>query len=250
LPAEKIIGIITGIRPYRESSALITILSQQQGLVSGIAKGIKQNKPAGLFLERGFLLELLVYRRPHRDLQLFSTMAVMDFFETIRLDLLRSTLRDVALESIRASLVREEPHPELFDTLLCFCRELSGQTGINAHLALLWKFYHTFAKHLGFAPDLSCCVRCGKPIDPGHGCCLMSADGRCCCMQCRTLQEMSAFIPPFVLSGLFHGEFLPPAGPISLVEQRRITGLWADYCRYHCDNRYESKSLSFLYTIL
>jgi DNA repair protein RecO len=249
MPAEKITGMVVGLRPYRESSALVTVLSECEGLLCGVAKGIKKQKPAGLFLERGFLLEGLVYRKPHRDLHLLSNIAVTDFFETIRLDLRKSTIRDAALETVAAHVSREASIPELFSQLLDFCRELPAAATAAAECALLWKFYHDFAWHLGFGPDLGRCRRCGALIEEAEGCCLVVAEGNSRCMRCRTVSQMTGYLPAMALRALAGR---PGADGVlsDKSELRRITDLWGEYCRYHCGSNYEYKSLSFLYTIL
>jgi DNA repair protein RecO len=249
MPAEKITGMVVGISPFRESSAIITLLARREGLLHGIAKGIKQRKPAGLFIERGFLLELLLYRKPHRDLHVLGNIAVVEFFETIRADLFKSTLRDAAFETISAGVSHEASQTELFDLLHLFCRELSEEKSQARCVLLLWKFYLGFAHHMGFAPDLSCCERCGKPMDLTEDFILLPEAGRCSCLACARRSEGAAQVPSFALSGYGGRQIAPPQG-IAKAELRRITGLWADYCRYHCEISYDYKSLSFLYTIL
>ncbi|MDD5675550.1 MAG: DNA repair protein RecO [Chitinivibrionales bacterium] len=249
MPAEKITGIVVGCRPYRESSLLLTLLSEQAGLVRGIAKGIKRQKPTGLFLERGFLCELLLYRKPGRDLHTLAGIAVLDFFGEIRMDLLKSAVRDAALEAIEAGVGPDEAHAALFGGLLDLCKELRLCGAPFTAIAQLWQFYYDFARHLGFAPDLCTCLRCGKPIDRTEGCCLITAQGQVSCPQCRTAAEASSLIPSGVLSG-FHTGRPDLKTSLSAFELRRITSLLADYCRYHCDLNFPYKSLAFLNTIL
>ena len=83
--AEKTKALILQVLPYRESSCILYLFTEKHGLIHGIAKGIRRKKSKQDLIERGFLVELIVYIRPHRELHTLSSIHVLEFFSAVRI---------------------------------------------------------------------------------------------------------------------------------------------------------------------
>jgi DNA repair protein RecO (recombination protein O) len=248
---EKTHALILSVMPYRESSSIAALLSRSHGRVSGIAKGVRRSSKAPLVLERGLVVELFLYVKPHRDLHTIADPSVIDYFPAIRADLGRLVLRDAALELILRSTAASETHPELFDFAVEFLDRLEKLPNGPSHSGALWGFFYGWARLLGFRLDLDHCLRCrGCGVTQQGGLLAIEKGGLVCTNCAPAAAAAPSFLPGEVIALLLEGERADHArlrGPmLSPLEQMRITRLLADYCRYHLDIRGELKSLGFL----
>ena len=189
MAAEKTESIILSVAPYRETSCILRLFTRSHGLVHGIAKGARRSggKSAPTPLDRGLLLDALLYHRPNRELHTLGGLHVANFFHGIRADITKSALRDVALELYLKSITEPSPHPELFELLFGFLDGLDGVDSVdtvdkvntvavidiintdnivnansavnlaadnmNAAFFLLWRFIAEYCEHTGFGID-------------------------------------------------------------------------------------------------
>jgi len=176
MSAEKTESIILSAAPYRETSCILRLFTRSRGLVHGIAKGARRSggKSAPTPLDRGLLLEALLYHRPNRELHTLGNLHVTNFFHGIRADITKSALRDIAIELYLKSITEPSPHPELFDLLLDFLTELDGVDTVNTDNAVdaandnanaafvkLWRFIGGYCEHTGFGIDAENCKNSG-----------------------------------------------------------------------------------------
>ena len=253
---EKTPCIVLSVMPFRETSCIATLLSRAHGRVSGIAKGIRRpasSRPS-LVLERGLLVESMLYVKPHRDLHTMGETAVLRYFPRVRSDLNKLTLRDVAFELVLRSVTASDIHGELFDIVLAFLERLEAAAEKDtAPVPLLWSFLYGWAYHCGCAFNLRECVRCAGGHVGMEGGSLSHEQGGLVCGACGK-NGRSSFLPPEVAGFLLetgNGENDPPFPPsFSPREQLRITRLLADYCRYHLDIRNDFKSIGFMESMI
>jgi DNA repair protein RecO len=126
---EKTKAFILKTLPYRETSGIFYLLTEQQGLVHGIAKGIRKKKPGTCVPERGFLIETLVYIKPHRELHTLGEVQMVGYYPAIRSDLVKCAIRDAAFETILTNVSVGFPAPELFSLVAAYCDALEERTG-------------------------------------------------------------------------------------------------------------------------
>jgi DNA repair protein RecO len=254
MAVEKTRAVVLKVSPYRESSCLCVLLTRELGLVHGVAKGIRRKKSGVPLLERGFGVELLVYVRPHRDLHTLASIAVSEYYPSIRADLHKSALRDMAFECIVKTMSCDAPHPDVY----AFCADLLSHmerhdTG-ECFPALAWQFFYSFSSLMGFRPILDTCCRCRNHIKASSGAFLSMERGVVTCEACAGPKEKNgSFLPAYVLDSLHHGApaAVParcPAVPGS--EIKRIIRLFAGYCQYHFQNGSDFKSLAFTDSLL
>jgi hypothetical protein len=157
MSAEKTVSIILSAAPYRETSCILRLFTRSRGLIHGIAKGARRGggKSTPTPLDRGLLLEALLYHRPNRELHTLGGLQVTNFFHGIRADITKSALRDVAIELYIKTITEPSPHPELFDLLAGFLSGLDGIDTADTDTAFttLWRFIDGYCEHNGFGVD-------------------------------------------------------------------------------------------------
>ncbi|MBD3390799.1 MAG: DNA repair protein RecO [Chitinivibrionales bacterium] len=238
-------AVVLKVLPYRESSYILHLFTESHGMVHGVARGMRTAR-GQRFLERGFLTELLLYVKAHRDLHTLGSIQVLQFWPATRAALVRSAVRDVAFELVLASIRVTDPHPELF----AFFEDLLGDIETRPERAVypfvLWRFYLQYAAMMGFGLDLERCVQCGTDT-AGRVAYVNTTRGGVECDRCARTRAPSNRIEPDtgrLLAGKTGME--GARGRLSGEDAQRITGLLAGHCRYHFDIRAESKALEFL----
>lgn len=253
MSVEKTTGYVLKTLPYRESSGIFYLLTENHGLIHAIAKGIRRKKTSASFLERGFLIETLLYLKPNRDLCILGDIRIMNFFPKTRVDLIGNSIRDAMFEMVLATVSVGLPYPELFQMLTLLLDFLENNNGSCLKPILLWRFYHNFALIMGFGINLENCVFCKKSTSNLSGGYLVVEKGGLACERCAQKKDKGNFVQKQVL------EYLNPViislynkelSPFSSEEFRRLTRLFASYCQYHCDNHFEHKALAFLDSLL
>jgi DNA repair protein RecO len=239
-------AVILQVRPYRESSYLVYLFSEVNGLIHGIAKGVRRKSSSQQFLERGLLVELAVYSKPHRDLHTLGNINVQEFFQDTRVNLVKCSIRDVAFELLISAITVSDPHPEMFEFICRFLEANEGRPEDTVYPWLLWRFYLKFCAMTGFALDVDTCVACGRKII-GEKAFLNAARGGIECQLCSKGRSTAAGISREVrefLGGT--GRITQEVRNISEGEKRIVTRHLDLFCRYHFDIKNEPKALAFL----
>jgi DNA repair protein RecO len=250
---EKTTAYVLKTLPYRESSGIFHLMTENHGLIHGIAKGIRKKKTSASFLERGFLIETLIYVKPHRDLCILGDIRILNFFPKTRVNLFGTAIRDAMFEMILATVSAGHPYSELFQILTRFLGFLEENKDLYLKPILLWKFYQNFASIMGFGLNLVNCVVCQRTMSGLLGGYLVMEKGGLACESCAQKKDMGYFVQKQALEYLIPTQaFLTSleTPQMSLLEIRRLTRLFASYCQYHCDSRFEHKALAFLDSLL
>lgn len=243
-------SIVLSTTPYRESSLIVTLFSVDYGRFQGIAKGIRSASKYSTPLERGMLIEHIVYVKKTRDIQTLADIQVSDFFPEIRGNIEKTAVRDTAFELLISSLKSGDRNPELFSFVLDFLSLLSNpEITQKTLLFLLWRFHFRFASIMGFETDFSTCTHCCKPLVSTHSGGYLNHDqGGIVCNSCgKSHLGDDLFIPSELLSlqsfvdiPTNFSSFLPPH------QWLRLIRLASAYCRIHFDLKYPFRSLDFL----
>jgi DNA repair protein RecO (recombination protein O) len=244
---EKTHALILNLFPYRESSYILHIVTPDHGRMHGIAKGIRRNKKGDNFLERGFLIECLLYIRPQRTLHTMGAIQIADFFPGIRTSLVRSAQRDLAFEVVLAVVHDSDPHPGLFQRISAFAGMLETTPEHECHPAYLWRFLIDVTAILGIRPNLDKCALCGVPLT-GMGGRLNIRVGGIECGGCVRRSGAVENMTPAARLWLAAGSSEPPL--MTPRDSLALTRLLADYCRFHCDVATEFQALAFLESTL
>jgi DNA repair protein RecO len=259
-------AIVLKINSYRESSCILYLLTPDHGLVHGVAKGVRQKKAAGAnapSLERGFLVETMLYSRPHRELHTLGAITVLDYYSSIRTDLFKNTVRDIAFEVLLKTMSCDAAHPDVFLLATDLCGRMDGARPEACFPSMLWQFFFHFSRLMGVAPTIDACSLCGCSLRDRDGAFLRLESGTMACPVCARTTRADAgtangtFLPPSVLR-LLQNVCVPvpgmdagiEAGRMPVSEVRRITRLLARYCQYHFHHVSDFKSLVFLDSML
>lgn len=246
MSVEKTEAVILALLPYRETSCILRLFTRTHGLVQGIAKGVRKDSKSTP-LDRGILVDILLYIKPNRDLHTLGKLQVVDFFSETRANLTRSAVRDTALELYLKSITQSGPNREIYKLLISFLKEL-GYARRDLVFPLLWHFLHEYSSLAGFRIQTGRCAGCGSDTEKTGGT-LQIAKGALVCRKCAPASNPEAFLSAEAIPFLDRIE-TDRRGFVDMKECLRITGLLLSYCRYHLDIRKPFNSLDFMESML
>lgn len=144
-------------RPYRETSLLLDIYTRDFGIVSVLAKGVRQEKSK----LAGVLLPFTLLHISYLDKNELKILTGAEFVGNFGLQRLGLYCGFYINELLQRFLFRNDPHPELFDGYLACLGELGA--GLNIEQTLRY-FELEVLEACGYAVDLA--VDCkDRPID-------------------------------------------------------------------------------------
>ncbi|MCY4400478.1 MAG: DNA repair protein RecO [Gemmatimonadetes bacterium] len=157
-------AVLLRAHAYSESSRVLRFYTRELGLVGVMALGARRGASkgrgaAGTFGEGTAVVAV----RENRELQ-----SLREFSPAKTRFGLAADVRRLAGASIAGELVLghagQEPHPELYDALSAGLDRLEDASPggvVGEVLALGWRMVHI----LGFAPELSACMSCGRLLE-------------------------------------------------------------------------------------
>jgi DNA repair protein RecO (recombination protein O) len=170
-------AIVLRTYPLRESDLLVTLFTRLEGKVKGVARAAKKSKR-----RFGGALEPLTYVRAFYDDREGQELARLDSCEVIESPMATeiSYARAVALGHVAELLDELLPDREASDAVfrlsLAVLQELRG--------AALWMpltyFELWMTRLMGFLPEFSECVVCGRSLEGGRAFWHALADGLMC----------------------------------------------------------------------
>ncbi|MDR3011675.1 MAG: DNA repair protein RecO [Chitinispirillales bacterium] len=272
MAAEKTDSVILSLTPYRETSCILRLFTQTHGLLHGVAKGVRKFGKSSIPLDRGFLIESLVYYKPNRDLHTLGSLHVSNFFPGIRSNITKSIIRDIALELYLKTIPQSEPHPKLFNLIVDFFTAIDGLPRSEILFPILWRFIHEYCSLAGFGIDARACGKCGIDIRYNRADAMSVSDdkyflnigsGALVCKKCMPSKNGTGYKINDTgvnmgievdADGLLDGSVVRfmdnidndfPQYP-SKNDRLRITELLLLYCRHHFDIRGRFNSAEFI----
>lgn len=234
-------AVLLRAHDYGETSRILRFYTQDHGLLSVMAKGVRgRSGKGGTGLATFASGDLTAYVRPHRDLHTMKDFHCTRLRGDIGADLLRFAGASAVVELVLHH-TEQESHPGLFASLEATLDRLEAATGevlATACISGLWRLVGV----LGFAPQLDACVVCGNMFGPEEvGRFDLAAGG----VRCEACGEGAA--GPRVGPGaraqilqLVEGRIDP-----TVTHARRHLGLLSDFIAYHVASR-PLKSFDFL----
>src|SRR3989442_4095805 len=157
------------VRSYRlgETSLIVSLFTREFGLLRCVAKGARGPKSRfGASLEPGVRVSAVVYRKLTRDLQLLSKTDILEALTSLWEDPDRFGAATQVLEFLDRAAYGESGDPELLDLASQTLRAMSTAPG--ACLELIVRGFEIQAcERLGYAPELTFCLECRKPLGQG-----------------------------------------------------------------------------------
>jgi DNA repair protein RecO (recombination protein O) len=159
-------------RPYRETSALLEVLTRDHGRIGIVVRGLRSSKPR---FQRGSL-------RPFQclalDVRLAGELGLLQAVETLgrplhlQADALRAGL--YVNELITRMSERYDPHPEIFQRYAQLLTEIDGVVSLAWSLR---RFERDLLAMLGYGLHLAHDVDSGVVLDPGLDYCYAPEHG-------------------------------------------------------------------------
>ena len=151
-------GIVLSARRYGEGDALAAVLTGEQGLHRGLAKGGLSRGKAALW-QTGNLVQLRWVARLAEQLGSLSAELVHPAAALAMADARRLGVLLAACAEVETTLAERQPHPAVFEALVGLITSLSRQAD---PVALLVRFELVLLSSLGYGLDLACCAVSGE----------------------------------------------------------------------------------------
>src|SRR5271165_2545202 len=170
-------AIVLRTYPLREADLLVTLFTRQEGKVHGVARSAKKSKR-----RFGGALEPLTYVRAYYEDRERNELARLDSCEVLESPLATevSYPRAVALghvaELLDELLPDREPNDAVFRLALSVLSQLRGK---DYWLPITY-FDLWMARLMGYLPELSECLNCGRSLNGGRAFYHALADGLMC----------------------------------------------------------------------
>ena len=149
----KLEGIVLRRQEVRETSVMLSLFTRSLGKVHGLVKGVRGARAAvPWYLEPLTLQSMVLYERRRSSWALISSCDLVDPFDAVRRDFVRTAYGSYALDLTDGLTGVGDPHPEIFDLLLSVLRALGGPN--DPSLILRWMELHLL-RQTGHLPELS-----------------------------------------------------------------------------------------------
>ncbi len=199
-------GIVLRQRKIANNRRMIVLFTKQYGKLSaGTSANEKSRSKAALALRPFTYAEYDIFRG--REAYSLNSAQVKKSFYSIGEDIDRFMNASAFIEYLDKVLEEGAPAPKLFDLSLEFLQSVSEcRTGTDT---LLYAFIVKSLRLLGVAPELSCCVNCGKaPEKFGGGFKIFSVSGGgIICPDCAGEEKREAdsliYSPDFDIISMF-----------------------------------------------
>jgi DNA repair protein RecO (recombination protein O) len=170
-------AIVLRTYPFREADLLVTLFTRAEGKVRGVARSAKKSK-------RRFsgALEPLTYVKLHYDAKEGQELTRLDYCEVLESPLAYevSYPRAVALGHVAELLDELLPDREANDAVFRLALStLAGLRGSEIWMPVTY-FELWMTRLMGYLPDLSQCVVCGKTLNGKRAFFHVLADGLMC----------------------------------------------------------------------
>jgi DNA repair protein RecO (recombination protein O) len=177
MPLKESEAIVLRTYPMREADLLVTLFTRQEGKIRGVARSAKKSKR-----RFGGALEPLTYVRAFYEDRERQELTRLDSCEVIESPLATevSYPRAVALGHVAELLDELLPDREANDAVFRLTLSvLSSLRGPNIWLPLTY-FELWLTRLMGFLPDLSECIVCGRVLNGSRAYFHALADGLMC----------------------------------------------------------------------
>jgi DNA repair protein RecO (recombination protein O) len=151
---------------YRDSSSILTLYTKDYGKISVIHKGARSPKSKkGFIAEPLNHLQIIIYRKDSRDLQLLSSADLISHFPRIKEDLDKLKYSLAILELVKNLTPEGEENTKLFNSLtrILFLLDSSDE----GPKVTFGRFFLFFLKEIGYEIQLKKCSSCQNNLMNG-----------------------------------------------------------------------------------
>ncbi len=164
---ERTPALVLRSRPHGESDKIVTFLTKDWGKITGIAKGAKRSQRRFVNVLEPFTHVQLRFRpsRPNHANELVFILGcdLLQSFRGPSRDLQRFAIASYCSELIDVMVTGREAGEEIYALLLDSLQGLETTKPISS--VFLPTFELLLLAHTGYAPYLSDCQQCGRPVE-------------------------------------------------------------------------------------
>ena len=243
MPVYKAEAIVLRQQPLGEYDRIVTLFTREHGKIRASAKGVRRptSRLAGR-IEPFTHTRLLLARG--RTLDVIAQAETLRTFAGVRGDLLRAAYAAFIVELVDRGLPERDGHEEVFALIGDALSELDGAGGDEAELTAL-RFAVRLARLLGYQPETTACVGCGRslPRTPGRtgAWAFSAAGGGALCPACRSQDGDAVTVSCGVLAACDYLIRIPDGqwGRLRIPPVQR--GELARLVQVHLEHRLEAK---------
>jgi DNA repair protein RecO (recombination protein O) len=152
---------------FGDSSRIALFYSKDFGKISGIIKGARSSKfKIGSMVDTINLLQLVLYKKDSREVQLISEVDLIKHYSHIKDDYQKLKYATAIIELLTTMTSENEHNVKLFDGTVRILSLLEG-TDENPQFLFI-KYFFFFLKEIGYEFQIEHCNICGKKINPGE----------------------------------------------------------------------------------
>ncbi|KAF0152118.1 MAG: DNA repair protein RecO [Ignavibacteria bacterium] len=152
---------------FGDTSRIAHFFTEEFGKLSAMVKGAKSPKSkTGLVIDLLNVVELVLYKKETREVQLVSQVDLLKHFPNIRDDFEKFRFASAVIELLATMITESEPHPKLFEGSV---KILSLIDSSNESPKILFaKYFFFFLKELGYEFQFERCSVCGRVLSKGE----------------------------------------------------------------------------------
>jgi DNA repair protein RecO (recombination protein O) len=175
-------AIVLRVRPFGESDKIVSLLTENYGKMSGIAKGAMRSRKRFVnSLEPFSLINLSFHDRPHSSLAFILSAELIHGSRALIVDLDRIAQASYLVEITEGLIAEREENQAVFQHLLDGLRHLENK---GASLRFLTAFELKLLRFVGYQPGLDHCKRCQKRRNDSFQWYFSMPEGGIVCNEC------------------------------------------------------------------
>lgn len=183
-------GLVLRVTAYKETDALLTLLTDTQGKLTVKARGLRRkNSPLIAPCQLLAYGEFVLFE--YKDFYTVNEARTIELFANLRNDLSKLSLGTYFAQVAEVLAQEDMPNPELLSLTLNCLHALTRFDIPEYQIKAVFEL--RCACLTGYSPDLSGCHRCGNPVADRFD---VSA-GRLECSRCRSIDSDGIRLPVF-----------------------------------------------------
>ncbi len=148
---------------YGDTSSIVSVYTEAEGKISAIAKGSRTPKSkTGKIIDPLNHLQIIIYKKNTREVQLLSDANLISHFVNIKEDLESTKYSFAIIELVKNLTAENEINTRLFKGLIKILKMIDQKN--EAPAFLFGRFLLFFLSELGYDLSLDKCAICGNEI--------------------------------------------------------------------------------------
>ncbi len=149
---------------FGDTSKIAHFFTEDFGKLSAMLKGARSPKSkTGMIIDVFNHVQLVLYRKETRDIQLISEVDLIKHFHGINEDFERVKYASAVIELLHSLTVENEPHEKLFKGSIRILELMNDLT--TDPKFLFAKYFLFFIKEIGYEIPMEKCSECGKRLE-------------------------------------------------------------------------------------